>query len=105
MFTVTSSALTEELLPGVASPRSPRYALAGPTVTGGRINAAAAVAKAAPPSSSPPSSGGSGATTSTPTAAGVTTPPLVPVTTPITAAVVRLTGARRQNFLRSRAAA
>jgi thermitase len=94
-----------QLRDALLSTVTPVPALNGRTVTGGRINVAAAVAKATPPSPSPPSSGGSGpgTPTSTPTATGVTAPPIVPVTTGTTAAVVRLTSARTQNFLRTRA--
>jgi len=97
-----------QLRDALISTVTPVPALAGRTVTGGRINVAAAVAKVPPPPPSPPASGGSGGpgtgtTTSTPTSAPGTGPPLVPVTTPTTAAVVRLSGARTQNFLRARA--
>jgi thermitase len=94
-----------QLRDALLSTVTPVPALAGRTVTGGRVNLAAAVAKAAPPTPSPPAPGGSGAGTTTSTPTPVAAPPLVPGTAATKAATVRLTGARTQNFLRARAVA
>jgi thermitase len=91
-----------QLRDALLSTVTPVQALAGRTVTGGRLNLAAAMAKVTP---SPPSTGrGTGSTTTTTTPTTTTTTPVAapPVTavapTPL---VLRLSAARTQNIART----